>query len=163
MPRLWPLALTPPDGEMLVLVAPAVQRCLEGFFEADSCFLEAGGLLMGLRRDPHLELLLATLPTRRDLRTRTHFVRRCPSHQAAATRAWNKSGKIMDYVGEWHTHPERWPRPSVIDRAELLRRSGEHRGEHLVELILGTQGIWAALARNGCYVPLRNGDTSKAD
>lgn len=154
MPRLWPTVLTPPDRAQYVLIAPAVRERLEDFLRTDAGTLEAGGILLGFRRDPHLELLDATLPSPRDVRRRYHFVRRCRSHQTAATQAWRVSGRRVDYLGEWHTHPQAHPLPSLIDRSELIRRSIEHRREPIVELIIGTEALWSGMVIAGRYVPL---------
>jgi integrative and conjugative element protein (TIGR02256 family) len=131
-------------------VAPRI----ESFMAADAGKCEAGGILLGLRRDPHLEIVDATLPARGDVRQSHRFIRRSRSHQLAATRAWRQSGQLVDYLGEWHSHPEPHPSPSAIDESEMLRRSREHRSEALVELIVGYEGIWVALADQPFYVPL---------
>jgi integrative and conjugative element protein (TIGR02256 family) len=139
---------------LYVILAPSVVQRLEAFLSADNGELESGGVLLGFRRDPHLEVLDATLPGARDLRRPHQFVRRCASHQSNATRAWKTSGKSIDYLGEWHTHPEADPVPSIIDRREMIRRSKEHRQESLVELIVGTHGLWSGIVLAGRYTPL---------
>ena len=154
MPRLWPVALAPPDGALFVLLAPTVKDRLERFLLIDPGALEAGGVLLGFRRDPHIEVLQATLPSPYDVRGRYRFVRQSRSHQMEATSAWQASGRTVDYVGEWHTHPEAHPSPSAIDRAELIRRSIEHRREPLIELIIGTDSLWSGMVIAGRCVPL---------
>lgn len=154
MPRVWPSALTTGPGDRYVLIALTLVARIEPFLARDSACLEAGGILLGLRRDPHIEVLDGTLPSRRDVRTRYGFTRQCASHQRAASKAWQESGEFMDYVGEWHTHPESAPRPSGIDRAELLRGSAAHHNEPLIELIVGFHGVYAGLAQGGSYVDL---------
>jgi integrative and conjugative element protein (TIGR02256 family) len=155
MPRVWPVALTNETGDRLVIVGAGVVSQLETFLARDGGGLEAGGILLGLRRDPHLEIVEATLPSETDVRARYRFLRRSSTHQAAATRAWKSSRQVMDYVGEWHTHPEPHPSPSGVDRSELLRRSREHRGESLVELILGWEGVYVGMVWGGSYGGLR--------
>jgi integrative and conjugative element protein (TIGR02256 family) len=154
MPRLWPLVWAPRDRALYVLLAPSVVQRLEAFLSTDSGKLESGGILLGFRRDPHLEVLDSTSPGAKDLRRPYQFVRRCESHQTRATDDWKTSGKTIDYLGEWHTHPEASPMPSGIDRSEMIRRSNEHRSEVLVELIVGTHSIWLGIARGGRYIPL---------
>jgi integrative and conjugative element protein (TIGR02256 family) len=116
--------------------------------------MEAGGVLLGLRRDPHIEVVSATLPSEGDERRRYRFCRASKGHQRAASRAWKDSGKLIDYVGEWHTHPEDWPSPSRLDRIELLRRAQEHR-DSLVELIVGWRETFGAIADDGRYLRLK--------
>ena len=155
MPRLWPSAVAPLDGSLIVIVGTQAISQIEKFLRVDSGTREAGGILLGYRRDPHIEILAATLPARGDQRRRFSFVRAGCSHQRAATRAWRDSEHRVDYVGEWHTHPESNPSPSAVDRHELVRRSIEHRDDFLVELILGFDAVWFGMAGRKHYVPLK--------
>ena len=50
-----------------------------------------------------------------DKRTRTQFIRGEKMHQRIITSAWKKSNKTSNYLGEWHTHPEKYPSPSSQD------------------------------------------------
>jgi integrative and conjugative element protein (TIGR02256 family) len=154
--RLWPGALTTPTHDRYVLVDPSVRTRLELFLNADTDRCEAGGLLLGLRRGLHLEILDLTLPGRGDRRYPMRFERRCRSHQASATAAWRRSEGFIDYLGEWHTHLETDPTPSSIDRSSLRQRSRAHRGEPLAELIIGWRSIAASLVVDGVYLPLRS-------
>jgi integrative and conjugative element protein (TIGR02256 family) len=76
---------------------------------------EQGGVLLGYRRDPHLHVAAATFPAHGDQATRISFKRNDPSHAATALRMWKGTEHTMDYLGEWHTHPEAHPSPSSID------------------------------------------------
>lgn len=162
MPRVWPVALTTSSCDRFILLAGAVAARIEAFLANDPGELEAGGILLGFRRDPHIEVTEATIPSRRDLRQRHGFTRRCPSHQHAASRAWHDSSQLIDYVGEWHTHPESHPSPSGIDRTELLRRSAAHRCEPLVEIIVGWSTVWTGIADRRDYQALRLADSLHA-
>lgn len=79
---------------------------------------EAGGILLGLRRDDHLHVTGLTTPCPVDKRWRMGFQRKDSSHQVKALAAWSESGGTVDYIGEWHSHPERHPSPSSIDARE---------------------------------------------
>jgi integrative and conjugative element protein (TIGR02256 family) len=142
---MWPKALTTAAQDRFVLLSAAAAARLEAFYATDGDDREAGGLLLGLRRDPHLEITDITLPSPRDLRQRHRFVRQCDSHQRQATAAWESSAGLVDYVGEWHTHPEAVPSPSGTDSRSLLKRSKQHRGESLVEIIVGWEHITVAI------------------
>jgi integrative and conjugative element protein (TIGR02256 family) len=37
-------------------------------------------------------------------------------------QAWHISSGTCTYLGEWHTHPEPIPTPSVVDRSDWRRR-----------------------------------------
>jgi len=155
MSRVWPVVLTPANGAFFVLVSTKARERIERFLRSDPGLFEAGGILLGLRRDPHIEVTDATLPSANDIRRHYGFVRRCAKHQASATAAWRRSDHLVDYVGEWHTHPETRPTPSRTDRIELLRRGTEHKSEALLELIVGTEAVWAGIAAHEKYEPLR--------
>ncbi len=46
----------------------------------------------------------------------------------------------MDYIGEWHTHPETEPTPSSIDKREW-RKICHTKNEPMVFLIAGTRNV----------------------
>src|SRR5260370_32544279 len=101
------------DGR-LVTLAEEVAREILRFTKYPESSLEAGGLLLGRYRGPHVEILRCTAPMPGDVRTRFGFVRQDTGHQRAATAQWSESGGRINFVGEWHTHPELRPTPSWI-------------------------------------------------
>ena len=105
---------------------------------------EAGGILLGYRRGAHIHIVAATVPGLRDRRSRVAFWRRDPSHQARALEEWRRSNSTMDYIGEWHTHPEVRPSPSGVDFSEW-RAICVSREEMMVFMILGTDQIWIGI------------------
>uniref|UniRef100_UPI00391990A8 Mov34/MPN/PAD-1 family protein n=1 Tax=Hylemonella sp. TaxID=2066020 RepID=UPI00391990A8 len=105
---------------------------------------EAGGILLGFRRGEHLHIVDSTTPMTGDLRTKYSFDRRDPGHQVAATNAWKASNGCIDYLGEWHTHPESHPKPSSLDLREW-RNLCRPKSDPLMFLILGIQGCWLGL------------------
>jgi len=97
---------------------------------------EAGGVLLGARRGPHLEIVEVTTPQNADSRTRSSFTRTERAHRRLARRRWENSARRHGYLGEWHTHPESSPTPSLTDRLgwRALSKQIHHP---LVHLILG--------------------------
>ena len=47
------------------------------------------------------------------------FVRSSKHAQKTINKLWSESGGIVNYLGEWHTHNEKVPIPSLIDKALL--------------------------------------------
>src|SRR5262249_39625720 len=94
-----------PSGALL-LIEPRVLQRIAVFKQLDPAAPEAGGILLGYRRGPHTHVIEATVPTKRDVRRRFAFFRHATYHQRVATKRWRQSGEKVDYVGEWHTHPE---------------------------------------------------------
>lgn len=107
---------------------------------------EAGGLLIGSWRrpldfpqSPHIELITCTEPCKADIRTRYSFERRCNHHIEAVEQAWERSGGVKSYLGEWHTHPEETPRPSPEDTQQWERNLKQ---KACVVIIVGIQQLW---------------------
>jgi integrative and conjugative element protein (TIGR02256 family) len=61
-----------------------------------------------------------------------------------ALAEWSNSGETMDYIGEWHTHPESDPRPSALDLDEW-RKICHRRNDTMVFLIQGTLHQWVGV------------------
>jgi integrative and conjugative element protein (TIGR02256 family) len=106
---------------------------------------EAGGILLGYRRGVHLDVVQATPPSIHDERRIASFVRTPRVHQDIATCAWSRSGGLIDHIGEWHTHSERNPTPSFVDKREwatLARRRGP--SAPILGVIVGTESLYVA-------------------
>ncbi|MEW8460681.1 MAG: Mov34/MPN/PAD-1 family protein [Candidatus Thiodiazotropha endolucinida] len=99
--------------------------------------LEAGGILIGYRRPPHLHVVSITLPMKRDQRSAINFLRKDPRHSFIAKSWWCNSSEEVYYLGEWHTHPQDYPSPSFIDKRgwDILLKS--KIGPDLLFLIVG--------------------------
>jgi integrative and conjugative element protein (TIGR02256 family) len=129
-----------PSGALLLIEQQVLQR-LVLFRQLSPSAPEAGGILLGYRRGQHTHVSDATVPTKRDVQRRFAFFRHATDHQRVATRRWKQSGEIMDYVGEWHTHPEDDPSPSGVD----LRHWSEiaqAAARPMVFLIVGRSSNW---------------------
>ena len=113
---------------------------------------EVGGTLLGLRRQQHIHIKSATLPSFYDSSERYLFCRRDWSHQIVATRQWFQSGFKVDWIGEWHSHPEACPRPSSIDIASW-RKQVNQRQIPMVYIILGLNTNWIGRMDMGCKSP----------
>lgn len=73
---------------------------------------EAGGQLFARFHDEHLIVEEATGPRSGDKRSRISYI----PHPAAEQREIDKRfGLGLHYVGDWHTHPEKFPVPSASD------------------------------------------------
>lgn len=126
------------DDPSRVLIPSAIVDQLNQFQQTGLQDLEAGGLLLGLRRGPHIEIVRITSPLQGDIRTRTSFHRRDLGHFELADRLWMDSQYTVGYVGEWHTHPEPLPIPSSIDTAEW-RRVMRIEKRSTIFLVVGTR------------------------
>lgn len=109
---------------------------------------EAGGVLLGrfIKESNDIIVDNITVPMIGDLRSRFSFKRGKALHQRIIDRIWQKSRGTSQYLGEWHTHPEKNPSPSIVDTNNWKRQLKEDTfsNRFLYFIILGTEdlGIW---------------------
>jgi integrative and conjugative element protein (TIGR02256 family) len=60
----------------------------------------------------------------------------------------------VNFVGEWHTHPERHPTPSWIDRRSWRRQMGRHKPDPLVFIIVGSATTYCEIGSDGCLITM---------
>ena len=109
---------------------------------------ETGGQLFANIGEKTINIVLATLPTANDVQSRYGFIRDQTLEQRAIIEQ-KKRG--LDYVGDWHTHPQMVPYPSGIDKrttAKLFRQS-KHNLKGFLMVIVGINppplGIYAGV------------------
>lgn len=124
-----------------VLVEAAVFDRINPFRQRKADAPEAGGILMGYRRGAHLHVVEATIPGDDDLGTRVSFRRSAKGHREQALSAWHRSDHTLDYLGEWHTHPEQTPSPSGTDHRAWGELLAGRLGQPLVFMILGVEAV----------------------
>lgn len=140
-----------PDGGPCLVIQDEVLEVFEKFAQTSFFSLEAGGILLGYVREPHLEILEASEPTRWDRRLRCFFDRSASGHNELAQRRAAESGGLVRYIGEWHTHPADYPTPSTIDRSgwtKLAKKRGDQRP--VLAIIVGRKALHVELvSRDG--------------
>lgn len=103
---------------------------------------EAGGILLGTVHGNNMLIEFATLPTVRDLRFRCLFERLPFGHAEVALANWLSSNGKIRYLGEWHTHPEDYPKPSELDRTEWRLLSEKRLDKRpLLAVIVGRKNL----------------------
>lgn len=130
--------------EARVLIEPEVLARLSIYRQLRPRDPESGGILLGYRRGEHLHVVDATEPHPRDRRSRFGFHRKESYHQSMAVRKWTESGQKMDYLGEWHTHPEQLPTPSSTDIRSWLDIT-DNKTNPMVFLIIGISNVWVGV------------------
>jgi len=110
---------------------------------------ESGGVLLGTVHERGLLVTLATTPTRLDRQFRYLFERLPFGHRAIARRLWRSSAGTTRYIGEWHTHPQDIPTPSIIDLDEW-RKLAKVRADQrpLLAVIVGSETLHVELAHS---------------
>lgn len=104
---------------------------------------EAGGILLGRIKDDYskYEIIDISEPCSKDNSNRLYFVRNKKKAQKIINKAFEESGGIIQYMGEWHTHPEKYPRPSYTDKRLVdVCSKQENVPKIIFMLILGYEG-----------------------
>lgn len=135
------------DDSGLILIEQNVIETIRNHCQNKPGIPESGGVLLGYRRDSHLHVVDATTPQPDDRCMRFRFFRRDPYHQQVAISKWSVSGNTLDYIGEWHTHPELGPSPSSLDLSEWKKICAA-RNSNMLFLIAGLTGnFWLGVGR----------------
>lgn len=139
--EIYPLG----DGRH-ALIRSEVIAAISKYRQAANYQPESGGILLGRRTiSGHLEVTSCTEPSIHDKRRRFTFFRARQHHQMVARQRWANTQGKTDYIGEWHTHPEKHPTPSAIDVnawRKIVKDTG--RSPYLV-IIMGTASHWVGL------------------
>lgn len=143
--------LTSPKA--LVLIEPDLMAKFETFRQLTQRAPEAGGILLGYRRGEHLHVTEATFPHAEDRQGRYSFHRHARHHQRRALTRWAATNHTMDYLGEWHTHPEEIPSPSTVD-VRNWREITAGRGVPMLFLICGMSSYWLGAGLSGSFLEL---------
>ncbi|MFN4235885.1 MAG: Mov34/MPN/PAD-1 family protein [Vogesella sp.] len=139
------------SGGLLVIMPSAVNRLLD-YRQIDSSSTEAAGVLIGERRGVHLVIHEISEPGKGDIRSRCFVDRRGEHHQAAIDEAFVRSSGKLQYLGEWHTHPEDRPSPSPKDLGTWRRHLVAQ--EQMALVIIGCCQIWAGKKIGNDIFPL---------
>ena len=119
-----------------ILFAPEALKHLRRHRQRGFFAKEAGGQLFGTRIETGLQVIAASGPYKGDARTRTSY-RSDPMAANRMISSMRKKGLI--YLGEWHTHPEKYPQPSGSDLSAFVRlcANSEHASATLILAIQG--------------------------
>ena len=108
---------------------------------------EAGGVMLGrfIIGTEDVVVDKITRPMSEDIQHKFRYFRSRRLHQAIITDEWETSGGTCNYLGEWHTHPEPYPKPSIIDKAGWKKRliNDKFDSENLYFVIVGIEKIEA--------------------
>ncbi|WP_315715373.1 MULTISPECIES: Mov34/MPN/PAD-1 family protein [unclassified Bradyrhizobium] len=132
---------------LAVRVSPQALAVFDAHRQRRFYHREAGGQLFARVRGHDWEIIAATGPRSRDIRGRGWFRPHRASEQEEIFRHHEMG---LDYVGDWHTHPEDLPTPSGDDLTsitDVVRQSTHHLPGFLL-LIVGREpfpgGLWAS-------------------
>ena len=127
------------NEDLVVIMGHVVSRLLT-YRQLSPRTPESAGVLIGERRGSHIVIYDISEPGFGDIRQRCRVERCGLHHQKKVDVAFEDSKGRYHYLGEWHTHPEDVPFPSMIDN-ESWRKNLVSQ-EPLVLLIVGRKNIW---------------------
>lgn len=124
------------SGEIILFEEPVLDH-LSAHRQTRLWHREAGGLLFARIEDKTIRVVEATGPRPTDRRSRFGYAADRAAEQAEID-ARHPLG--LHYVGDWHSHPERWPTPSGRDVETMASRVLESRHElgGILFAIIGT-------------------------
>lgn len=127
------------NGHLVVIMANVIEK-LQSYRQLSPVSLEAAGVLIGERRENHIVIHAISEPGPCDIRSRFSVVRKSRHHQELVNELHRASSGTMNYLGEWHTHPERFPTPSSTDNSSW--KNDISQSDPTVLIIIGQSTIW---------------------
>lgn len=124
------------EGLNITFSAAAVQ--IMGRYQQKPGMNEAGGMLFGSFDSSNVIVRCASIPSPKDFRTRTRFK---PNLKEANKTILKMHDLNLHYLGDWHTHSERKPVPSIDDSQSIQRAFNQdvHNLRFIVLFILSNQ------------------------
>jgi len=105
---------------------------------------EAGGILFGYVYGDHSKIIDISGPNRFDLFGHNYFIRSKRGAQPKINKAWARSNGTIIYLGEWHTHFEKYPKPSATDKCLMTNslRTTKMEIDFLFLIIVGLDNTY---------------------
>lgn len=128
------------QDKSLVVISVDVTNTLLSYRQLSDSSKESAGVLIGERRGVHIIIKTLSEPTRWDIRSRFMVDRVSKHHQQAVDNAFKKSNGEWHYLGEWHTHPEDAPKPSMTDYTSWHKNLKS--SEPFILIIAGRTDFW---------------------
>lgn len=128
------------QDKSLVVVSVEVANTLISYRQLNDSSLESAGVLIGERRNIHIIIKTLSEPSPTDFRSRFMVDRVSKHHQKAVDDAFKKSNGDWQYLGEWHTHPEDIPVPSMTDYSSWYKNL--KTSDPRILIIVGRTDFW---------------------
>jgi integrative and conjugative element protein (TIGR02256 family) len=141
-------------GPYTIIIHAQPLDILERFTQHSRKAPESGGIMLGKLINDEINILKLSVPTLLDKSSRTNFERSKTGAQIILDYEFHNSNGQLTYIGEWHTHPEKFPSPSSTDLHMLKDqfKFNKLQTNFLLLLIKGTGGIYIRVVDiNGYY------------
>lgn len=126
-----------PGGDEHVVLCEQVLRHMNSYRQTKFWHREAGGQLFGRFVPAAMMVERITGPRRSDRRSRTAYH---PDRAAEQREIHDMHALGFHYMGDWHTHPQRIPFPSTLDRTAMLEMyaNSSTQAEGFLLVVAGT-------------------------
>ncbi len=135
------------QDKSLVVISVEVANVFMSYRQLSDSSQESAGVIIGERRDVHIVIKTLSVPSRWDIRSRFMVDRVSRHHQKTVDNAFKKSNGEWQYLGEWHTHPEDIPKPSMTDYNSWHKNLKS--SYPLILIIVGRKDFWVGKKING--------------
>lgn len=130
-----------------IYITPSVLRIIEGFKQVKKCDNESGGIILGQLKEDKVYILKVSIPNKLDIATRYSFNCNKDAAQIIINYEFINSEQKTIYLGEWHTHPEDYPNPSMVDKIMINSQYFKNKLNEpfLILLIQGLKELYIAI------------------
>ena len=135
------------DGSLVVII-PDVIKVFMSYRQLNVTSPESAGVLIGERRGSHIVIKTVSEPNNNDIRSRFTVNRIGTHHQQKVDQAFIDSKGTSQYVGEWHTHPQKIANPSLTDYMGWIQTCNFFTNTVLVFYIVGNEQDWIGIQIN---------------
>ncbi|WP_414053787.1 Mov34/MPN/PAD-1 family protein [Macrococcus equi] len=95
-----------------------------------SSHYENGGILLGVINNKSKNVYIQDFhKINIEIKNRKYFIRNTEKAQKIIDEAWRASEGYVNYIGEWHTHPEMSALPSRVDCKTLIDLTREKKSK----------------------------------
>jgi integrative and conjugative element protein (TIGR02256 family) len=133
------------DGNRKIKIVSEVVALLCSYKQRKFYDKEAGGILVYREciESGNIIVEYATEPYKGDFRSRTRFCRKDNKHIEVFNKLHTQHNTIYGYLGEWHTHPEKYPNCSNIDKMnwERIAAQNDDSDRKYYHVIVGIESI----------------------
>ncbi len=148
-----------PTEKKLYIEKSVIEKMIS--FIQDTRFTpESGGCLIGkYRSSGNIDIIDCTVPYPKDNRNIVKFLRKDKKHLEYIEKIKESSNGFIGYIGNWHTHPQDIPEPSIVDiiswQNSLVKETEEFP---LIFIILGRKklNIWYAHPKDRKIIKITN-------
>lgn len=100
-------------------------------------YFEIGGILFGKINEQDKIVSIEKIVTIRSrFKLEFKYIRSYRKAQKEINKVWKETKGILNYIGEWHTHPRIAPLPSFTDRQSIINQTREKNSSYFPFTIL---------------------------